>query len=108
MIEINLLPGSKKKRGGGAGFKLPDFKALAGNIKDPYLITCAALWVLFVAMIMLIYLPRRVALNALIPVLEAKQSEATRMKNVLKTKSDAEAKRDTLIAQINVIRDIDR
>jgi Tfp pilus assembly protein PilN len=108
MIEINLLPGSKKKRGGGGGFKLPDFKALAGNIKDPYLIACGGLWVLFALLVGLVWVPRRVAMRALLPVLESKQHEADHMKAVLKTKHDAEAKRDTLIAQINVIRDIDR
>jgi Tfp pilus assembly protein PilN len=108
MIAINLLPGSKKKRGGGAGIKLPDFKALAGSIKDPYLIACVALWAVFAGIIGLVYLPRRAALNALVPVLESKQHEADRMKAVLKTKRDTEAKRDTLVAQINVIRDIDR
>lgn len=108
MIEINLLPGSKKKRGGGGGLKLPDFKALAGSIKDPYLIACVGLWVLFAGMVIGIYLPRKVAMNGLLPVLEAKQNEANRMKAVLKTKRDAEAKQDTLRAQIAVIRDIDR
>jgi Tfp pilus assembly protein PilN len=108
MIEINLLPGSRKKRGGGGGFKLPDFKALASSIKDPYLIAFAALWLVFAGIMGLVYVPRKVALRALVPVLEAKQHEADHMKAVLKTKRDAEAKRDTLIAQINVIRDIDR
>ncbi|MFI5206901.1 MAG: PilN domain-containing protein [Gemmatimonadales bacterium] len=107
MIEINLLSGARKKRGGG-GLKLPDFKALAGSIKDPYLIACVVLWVAFLAMIGAVYLPRRSARNALVPVLEAKQHEADHMKSVLKTKRDAELKADTLRAQIAVIRDIDR
>ncbi len=107
MIEINLLSSARKKRGGG-GFKLPDFKALATSIKDPYLIACVALWVVFLGMIVGVYLPRRSARNALVPVLEAKQHEADHMKSVLKTKRDAEAKSDTLRAQLAVIRDIDR
>src|SRR5437762_3141660 len=37
MIEINLLPGAKKKRGGGAKFQMPDFKQLATVVKDPWL-----------------------------------------------------------------------
>ena len=41
MIEINLLPGGKRKAAPGAGFKLrlalPDFRALLANVKDPWL-----------------------------------------------------------------------
>ena len=107
MIEINLLSGARKKRGGG-GFKLPDFKELSGRIKDPYLIACSVLWLGLLGLVFGMYLPRRSAMNALVPVLESKQHEADHMKAVLKTKSDAERKRDTLIAQINVIREIDR
>jgi Tfp pilus assembly protein PilN len=107
MIEINLFSSARKKRGGG-GLKLPDFRALAASIKDPYLIFCVALWVGFLGMIAGIYLPRRAAMNALVPVLESKQHEADHMKSVLKTKRDAELKSDTLRAQIAVIRDIDR
>ena len=38
MIEINLLPGSKKKKrmgGGGLGITLPDFSEIIAGIKDP-------------------------------------------------------------------------
>lgn len=110
MIEINLLPGSRKKRGGkgGAAFKLPDFKALAASVKDPWLIACAVSWLIVVLVTTAFYLPRRSAVKSLEPKLEAAQLEADRMKAVLKTKRDAEAKRDTLLAQIKVIHDIDR
>ena len=45
MIEINLLPGKKKKAaGGGAGFKLalPDFQGLLASVKNPWLLTASA------------------------------------------------------------------
>src|SRR5438034_2285262 len=45
MIEINLLPGKKKKAaGGGAGFKLalPDFRGLLASIKNPWLLAASA------------------------------------------------------------------
>ncbi len=110
MIEINLLPGKKGKRGGkgGASFKLPDFKGLAASVKDPWLIACASSWVMVAAMVLLLYVPRLRAVSALVPKLEASHQEADRMKAVLKTKADAEARRDTLLAQIRVIHDIDR
>src|SRR3989442_13736002 len=46
MIEINLLPGKKRKAtgGGGAGFKfaLPDFRGLLASIKNPWLLAASA------------------------------------------------------------------
>jgi Tfp pilus assembly protein PilN len=109
VIEINLLPGAKKKRGGkGGGFQMPDVKALAGAIKDPWLIACVVGWLVFAAGLGLFYLPRANHVKALEPRLKNAEREARRLAAVLKTKSETEAKRDTLIAQINIIRDIDR
>jgi Tfp pilus assembly protein PilN len=108
MIEINLLPGAKKKRGGKAGFTMPDFKAMAGAIKDPWLIACVASWAIFVIGLFVFYLPKSHHVQALEPQLKQAQREATRLKVVLKTKAETEAKRDTLLAQINIIREIDR
>jgi len=45
MIEINLLPGKKRKAAaGGAGFKLalPDFRGLLASIKNPWLLAASA------------------------------------------------------------------
>jgi Tfp pilus assembly protein PilN len=109
VIEINLLPGAKKKRGGkGGGFRLPDLKSLAASVRDPWLIACVALWLLVAGAVGLFYLPRKAKVAGLEPQLAAAQREARRLQAVLRTKAEAEAKRDSLIAQINVIRDIDR
>jgi len=108
MIEINLLHGAKKKRGGGAGFKLPDFKALAASVKDPWLLAAVGAWGVVVLMVAFLWLPRRAAIHALVPVLDSAKTRAENMKNILKTKRAAEARRDTLQAQIAVIRNIDR
>lgn len=109
MIEINLLPGAKKKRGGkGAAFQMPDFKALVASVKDPWMIACGAFWLVFAAFLALFWMPRNNELKALRPRLEATQREALRLQAVLHTKTEAEAKRDTLMAQINIIQAIDR
>ena len=110
MIEINLLPGAKRKRGakGGGGFQMPDIKALGAAIKDPWLIACAVAWGLFAVFLAVFYVPRSAQVSNLRPVLDSTQREAQRLAAVLQTKSETEARRDTLLAQINVIRDIDR
>ena len=43
MIEINLIPGKKKKASGG-GLTLPDFSELAKNVRDPLLVGAIAVW----------------------------------------------------------------
>ncbi len=109
MIAINLLPGAKRKRGGkGAGLQLPDFKALAASIKDPWLIACAASVVVLVAVIAVLWLPRRAQIAALGPQLETAKRQAAQMRVVLRQKAETEAKRDSLLAQMNVISAIDR
>lgn len=109
MIEINLLPGAKKKRGGkGAGFQMPDVKALVASVKDPWMIACAAFWVVFAVFLGLFWMPRNNEVKALRPRLESTQREAQRLVAVLHTKTETEAKRDTLVAQINIIQSIDR
>lgn len=109
MIEINLLPGAKKKRGGkGGGFAMPDVKQLAAAIKDPWLIACVAGWGIFAAAAGLFWLPRSNAVKDLEPRLAQVQRDATRLQAVLATKAETEAKRDSLIGQIEVISNIDR
>lgn len=108
MIEINLLPGARKKRGRGAGLKLPDIKQLATLVKDPWLIGCIGGWTVVALMLVALYLPRRAAVADLGPKLKAAQREETRLRAVLRTKAAVEARRESLTLQINVIRDIDR
>jgi len=109
VIDINLLPGAKKRRGGkGAGFQMPDLKALAASVKNPWLIGCVVGWLLVVGAVGLLYLPRQAKIRGLEPQLAAAQREARRLEAVLRTKAEAEAKRDSLLAQIAVIRNIDR
>jgi Tfp pilus assembly protein PilN len=109
VIEINLLPGSRKKRGGkGGGFQMPDFKAMAGAVKEPWLIAMVVAWLAVAGLVAGLYLPRRAQVRALEPRLAASQREARRMQAVLKTQHESQAKRDTLEQQIAVIRNIDR
>lgn len=109
MIAINLLPGAKKKRGGkGAGFQLPDFKALATSVKDPWLIGCVAVYAVLAVTVLAFWMPKRAQLRTMEPELNAAKREARRLQTVLRQKAETEAKRDSLLSQIEVIRAIDR
>jgi len=109
MIEINLLPGAKRKRSGkGIGIRLPDFKALSGLVKDPWLLAFIGSWLVFGLVFVLLFLPRRAHVQELEPRLERTQREAIRMRGVLAQMRRFQARRESLQLQIGVIRDIDR
>jgi Tfp pilus assembly protein PilN len=109
MIEINLLPGARKaKRSGSAKF---DFAAAFGNvsarIRDPYMI--AAVMSVAAALVAIaglyLYQNRRVA--SLISREAAAVQDSTRYSAVIAQRSAAEAERDSVVRQINVIKAID-
>jgi Tfp pilus assembly protein PilN len=108
MIAINLLPGAKRKRGGkGLGFKLPDVAALLGAVKDPWMVAAAAAWVLLLAL-GLLYAKRSAAVDALVPQLQAAKRDSVRLAGILIRRHQLEQRRDSLLAEIEVIRDIDQ
>jgi Tfp pilus assembly protein PilN len=109
MIEINLLPGAKHKRGGkGVGFAIPDFGALVSQIKDPWLVAAIAAWVVVLLLALVAYLPRSRQVKDLEPKLEAAKRDSIRFSGILIRKAQMERRRDSLLAEIEVIRDIDR
>lgn len=106
MIEINLLPGPKKKRGGG-GISLPDFKALAASVKDPLLLGAVAAWVVSGAVIGLIWFSVSSQNRRLDPVLQQARTEARTYRQLTARKRRMEELRDSLIVELNAIRGID-
>ena len=110
MIEINLLPGKKKKAaGGGAGFKLalPDFQGLLASVKNPWLLTASAASVIVVGGGLLLFITQSTRLRVLESRLDAVRVEKRRFDAVIAQKRQSEKIRDSLVAQINIIRGID-
>lgn len=108
MIEINLLPGAKKKAGKGLKFAMPDFKGLVGSVKDPWLIACVAAWVVALGIATPMWLKGRGQVAALKPRLEAAQREQHRYAALVARKRQFELARDSVLYQIEVIKGIDR
>jgi len=108
MIEINLLPG-KKKKAAGAGFRLamPDFRGLIAQVKDPWLIGAIAAWVIVGGGGAALFITERARLAAAEARLENVKTEKRRYDIVIAQKRQAEKVRDSLVYEINVIRDID-
>jgi Tfp pilus assembly protein PilN len=108
MIEINLLPG-KKKAAPGAGFKLrlPDFRGLIASVTNPWLLAASAAWVLLLVGGGALFVTSRARLAVLNSRLQAVQVEKQRFDAVIAQKRQSEKMRDSLLAEITVIRRID-
>jgi Tfp pilus assembly protein PilN len=109
VIEINLLPGAKRKRKGG-GFKLalPDLTALKGMAKDPWLIACLAAWLLVLAVDLPLYLHGKKRWAEAQTRLAAARTEHGRYKRLIAKRGQFELARDTLAIELQDIRTVDR
>jgi Tfp pilus assembly protein PilN len=109
VIEINLRPGAKRKRGGrGFQFALPNVKALAGLAKDPWLIACIVSWAVALGLVTPLFLRGRSQVAALAPRIVAAQREEQRYSALVTRKRQFEAIRDSLISEIDIIKGIDK
>jgi Tfp pilus assembly protein PilN len=119
MIEINLLPGTKKKSrrggggGGGGGVSMPkiDFAAwiesVKERVKEPWLIGGVAVCALALALIGFLYVRQAARESTLEQALQKAVQDSTRFASVLREREMAEAKRDTVLRSLNLIRAID-
>lgn len=111
MITVNLRPGQKRKRAGNpfAGLLngLSGLRELGAKVKDPLLMGAVGAWVLVVTGLGLVYLNNVRQLYTLEPRLEQARSEHRRFKAFLADKRRQEKIRDSLLAQITVIRSVD-
>jgi Tfp pilus assembly protein PilN len=108
MIKINLLPGVKRKRSGSAKDAIVGrLRDLGTKVKDPMLLVAAAAWVLVAAFLAYGFISNTAKARSLEPKLEQAKDEHRRYKNLMTEKRKTETIRDSLLAQIAVIRDVD-
>jgi Tfp pilus assembly protein PilN len=111
MITVNLRPGQRRKRGGnplkGLLDRFAGLKELSTKVKDPLLMAAVGAWIFVAAALGLIYLNQVRQLYVLEPRLEQARSENRRFKAFLADKRRQEKIRDSLLAQITVIRNVD-
>ena len=110
MIEINLLPGSGKKARKGGGAKL-DVGAMVANvrnrIREPWLIAAVATSAVVLAACAFLYVSQTSRAARLEGEVQKAVQDSTRYASVLKEREKAEAKRDTVLRSLNLIRAID-
>jgi Tfp pilus assembly protein PilN len=111
MITVNLRPGQKRKRMGNpfAGLlnSFSGLRELGAKVKDPLLMGAVGAWVVVIAGLGLVYLNNVRQLYTLQPRLEQARSEHRRFKAFITDKRRQEKIRDSLLAQIIVIRSVD-
>jgi Tfp pilus assembly protein PilN len=110
MITVNLRPGKRRKSSGSPfNFKgiLDSFRGLGTKVKDPLLLGAVAGWVCVLGFLGFVYLNNVRQLYSLEPRLEQARSEHRRFKAFIADKRRQEKIRDSLLAQITVIRGVD-
>jgi Tfp pilus assembly protein PilN len=112
MIEINLIPGTgkKSKKGGGGGAKLnlaASFGNLKSKIRDPYMLGAIGSAVVAILVTGGLYTTQESRSARLEDELQKAVQDSTRYASVLREREKAEAKRDTVLRSLNMIRAID-
>ncbi len=110
MIEINLLPGARKKKSASKGASL-DVRALVDSLrdrfKDPWLLVAVSGVVVGGAVVGLMWWMQSNATAALAERERVATQDSTRYAAVLAQRAEAEAQRDSILRQIAVISAID-
>lgn len=107
MIEINLLPGQKRKAPGGGKLRLPNVRAVLANVKDPWLLSAIGAAVVMIGGNGALYVVNNTRLGRLENDLRGVQVEKRRYDAVAAQKRQAERVRDSLSAELAIIRAID-
>jgi len=111
MIEINLLPGSgkkgKAKGGGGSADMGAAFRGFASKVTDPFLLGAVASGVLAAAAIGALYTQQLTRQKSLEEKERRAVKDSIQYAVVVKSIRKAQAQRDSVVRQLNIIKVID-
>jgi Tfp pilus assembly protein PilN len=113
MIEINLLPGTGKKgksKGGGGGASFDagaTFRGFASKVTDPFLLGAVASGVLAAAAIGALYTQQLTRQKSLEDKERRAVKDSIQYSVVVKSIRRAQAQRDSVVRQLNIIKVID-
>lgn len=114
MIGINLLPGTgtkTRRSSGGRGLPTLDIASsiasLRERIRDPWMLGAVAATIAAVAAVGLLYTTQARREAALQEAEQKAVQDSTRYASVLRERERAEARRDTVLRSLNLIRAID-
>jgi len=108
MIEINLLPGSGKKRAArGPAFDLATLRTRLAGAGDPYVMGTIAVCLVAVGVVGWLYLSQGKAQTAAQDRIARAISDSSHLTTLVVDQRRAAAQRDTVLRQLNLIRTID-
>jgi len=106
LIEVNLLPGGKKRasRGPGLSFKLPSIEAVP---KDPWVLGSAALVLVLVVVSAYLYLTTSSTHGELTVSIEEAVSDSARYADLIAQNDSVMARMNSIADRVRVIQEID-
>jgi Tfp pilus assembly protein PilN len=108
MIEINLRPGQKRKRAGiQLGGAFAGLRSVGSGVKDPLFLAAAAAVIGVVGWLGWNWVSTAAQFRTVEPRLESVREENRRFQNIIAQKRREETIRDSLVSQIQVIRQVD-
>ncbi|HJU90945.1 MAG TPA: PilN domain-containing protein [Gemmatimonadaceae bacterium] len=109
MIEINLLPGTgKKTRSRGVGLNLSgSFAGAISKITDPYMIGAAAAVAISLLATTGLFWAQRAKELSVNEKLQKAEQDSIRFATVIREKRKAQAQRDSVVRQVEMIRGFD-
>jgi Tfp pilus assembly protein PilN len=107
MLEINLLPGTKKPRSAGGFPFAASFAAIGSGVRDPWLLAATASVVASVAVVGLLFSSQSARATELEVRTENAVRDSTRYATVLAARRTLTAERDSVMRQLQIIRTID-
>ncbi len=110
-IRVNLLPAPQRRRGGGGGgigkISMPAVGDMFAKVKDPLLIGVVAAWIVGVLVVGVLFTTASASWRSVEQEREQAEAEARRFRNLMAEKRRAENLRDSLVAELRAIRNID-
>ena len=107
MIEVNLLPGGKKRgpRGPSLSFKLPTIEAVP---KDPWILGSALVVLAAVAVSAYLYVTTTSQREELTVSIEAAVADSARYFDLIQKNNALNARRDSIAHRVEIIQEIDQ
>jgi len=109
MISVNLRPGTKRGKSGGASLaaSLDRFKAIGSAVKDPIRLVAVVAWIGVAGFLGYTFMRTGSQLNELEPRLVSARAEHRRFQDFLQQKHKEELVRDSILSQIQTIQQVD-
>ncbi len=106
MLQINLLPGSKKSSRGTASLAA-SFGAIGASVRDPWLVGAAGAVIVAFAAVGLLFSAQNARAGEVTEKLDRAVRDSTRYAKVLDARRKLIAERDSVQRQLQIIRTID-